>query len=323
MSRLYFGTYSKNGAEGIYSVQNGVAALAARLKDASWLTAADGYLLAVSELTGNMGEAEGELVSYRIEAGGGLKEAGRMGTGGLAPCHIAYDSPGRQGVISNYMTGNIATFSLDGCGVPKRRQVIQLAHPGEAPGHAHCAVFTKGGDRFFVCDLGLDAAIERHMAGEIRRIGLPKGAGPRHAVLSNDEKTLYVVCELSCEVMAIDSLSGAIISRHGLSDEHHSGFAAAAAIRLHPSGRLLAASLRGNNKVTLFGLLANGGIGWRKDYPVPKPVPRDIAFSKDGARLFVALQDSAGVLVYDVSPKGGLVYREEIACPGVVSVCFA
>ncbi len=315
MDSIYLGAY----ADHIYGLKDGQITQEAKLKDASWvLNTGDGYLLAVSELT----QALGELAAYRILEEGGLLETSRISTGGRAPCHIAYEAAHRYGVVSNYLTGNIKTFTLDETGMLHEMETLPLEKPGTAPGHAHSALFFGSGDHFFACDLGQDAVIVRSMTEEIRRLNLPKGSGPRHAVLSSNEKLLYVACELSCQMMVLDAETGQILSIHELRDQGYEGFAAASAIRLHTGGNVIAVSLRFNDKIIFFGLDHSGAIAWRKDHPVPPSVPREIAFSPDGEKLYVALQEGGRVLVYDVLAQGNLHLNHEILCSKVVSVCF-
>lgn len=316
---MYLGTYS----QGVYLHENNMLKLAARLHNASWVCrAGEGYLLSVSELTGQDGETEGELVLFKVRPDGMLTEASRAGTGGLAPCHILYEPDAKKALISNYLSGTVGVFSVKD-EILIKEIVLNLFDADEQPGHAHCAVSRRGFQMLYVCDLGLDAVFEidpYHC--QKTRIALPEGSGPRHAVLSADEKTLYVVCECSCEVMALDIATREIRSRHALKDLGYTGFAAAAALRLHPSGRLLAASLRGNDKVVLLRLDASGAVISREDMALNAPIPRDIAFSPDGQSLYVAYQDGGRVDVFALKPDGTLFKQNAFEAPSVVSLCF-
>ncbi len=338
---VYMGTYSDGKSNGIY--RSGLhaelcpqPALAAELRHASWLhSTPDGFLLACSELSTKDGDAEGRLVSYSIGNGGALTPVMSSGSCGLSPCHIAYAPGPRLCAVSNYADGMLTLYHLSTHGELERLECLCLADlcaSSRAP-HAHCAIFNKNADMLFVCDLGQDRVFKisiQAASGEKQttlcckeRFTLPEGCGPRHIVLSNDERIAYVVCELSNELMRIDASTGTILERHRLTDEAFSGFAAASALRMHPDQNMIAASCRGNDKVVLFGLDATNNIAWRVDHPLPYSYPRDIAFDPAGKTLWIAYERSAILSKYAILPKGQLLRTDDLQLSSPVSICFA
>lgn len=139
-----------------------------------------------------------------------------MSSGGSAPCHLALDDTARYLFVSNYMSGSLAVYLLDGNGIPLRMTDLKQ-HSGrghnlqrqEGP-HVHSAWYHDG--KVYVCDLGLDKVfcyeLDREngtLADTKEHISTPAGSGPRHSCYVPEFPTLlYIDCELSGEVLVWD-----------------------------------------------------------------------------------------------------------------------
>src|SRR5262249_12571050 len=116
-----------------------------------------------------------------------------------------------------------------------------------------------GADRIFVYAFDVTTgALTPH-----KEIELPAGYGPRHLVFSKDVRTVYVVTELTPAVVtfhwntqqgSMTQLGVTSTLPTGNPDEH-----SAAEIMLHPNGKFLYASNRGNsNTIAVFHIGPDG-----------------------------------------------------------------
>jgi 6-phosphogluconolactonase len=251
------------------------------------------------------GMPESRLHIMRAGTGGSLIEVSSIGTGGALACQAGYAPEKRLAAIAHYGSGGITLIRLGLNGEPS---LLQYACPDgqampEIP-RMHCCLFTRMENLLLVCDLGNDCIHRFDVTGKdvplayAGPLPLPTGSGPRHMVLSNDEKLAYISCELSNELIVADLRRESVVARLPLKDAGFDGFAAAAAIKWHPDGRMLAVSCRGNDQIKLF-LIDDVGI------PVPHGAistaawPRDIAFSADGRYLLAACEKAGAIQLFD------------------------
>ena len=135
--------------------------------------------------------------------------------------------------VAQYVGGNIIFLPTDSTGAispaSSSSESIELKFDwpyadGSAPNkerqdasHPHQAIQASNGD-IYICDLGSDriwVVSKSSSSLEVKGyLQAPPGAGPRHAVFSADEKHLYVLTELSSEVLIYDvdpsSAAGAV-----------------------------------------------------------------------------------------------------------------
>lgn len=293
MLRAFLGSYSDGGGEGIYRVEIDSEAgtisepvLAARQDNASWLTFADGFLLATVERPQFRGRPEGGLAVYRAAANGELALLRSYGSGSGGPCHICWGPQRRLVCVSNYVGGTFSLSRLEGQGGLAAAAHIDHNRGGPRQAHVHCCALSRDERTLFVCDLGLDRVMEydltRISQPRLRReIAFPDGSGPRHAVLSADERVLYVLCELSNELHAIDAACGEVLAHRSILSAGEEGYASA--IRLAGDGAV-AASCRGTDLIGFYEL-GKGELRLRETLRLRGSYPRDIALVGDGLLL--------------------------------------
>jgi 6-phosphogluconolactonase len=129
----------------------------------------------------------------------------------------------------------------------------------------------------------------------------------RHLILTKDENTAYVLCELSEEVLVLkkeESDQWSLVSKIAPFTPHDEG-GAAAAIRLSPdekfvyvSGRqqsvIVCLKVESDASLTAVQTISSGGLN-----------PRDFNITADGKWLISANQDTNNVLSYRRNAESG------------------
>ena len=322
MIRFYASGYAARGAVGIrecafdpQTAECTVVAECASLENPSYVLAHPRrpVLYAVEELS-----PEGRIAALATD-GGGLRKLCALPSGGADPCHLSLSPDARFLFVSNYSSGSIAVFRLDGNGVPVEMSDFAqhemdaarrgMGNPSRQEGphvhFSHC-----DGTRVFVSDLGLDAvfvygwdAARGKLIDRNECIQLPVGSGPRHFVFSADSRFLYVLCELNARIYVFTRDAGD--SWRQIQDvatvpedfRDFSGFnySAAAAIRL-VDDRTLCASNRGHDSIAVFQIAPDGKLGGRRLFSAEGRTPRD--FQVFGDYLVVANQGSGNIAVF-------------------------
>lgn len=142
------------------------------------------------------------------------------------------------------------------------------------------------------------------------------GQGVRHGVFDASGRRLYVLTELSGEMDVFDMETGGLRQVLPALPDRFSGPGMGAAVRLHPSGRFLYASLRGPDLIAVFPVRGDGRLRRPAFYPSGGKTPRDFCLTPDGRFLLACGQDDCSVCVHAVDPEtGGLrqVWRMEEA----------
>jgi len=190
--------------------------------------------------------------------------------------------------------------------------------------HVHGAFPGRNG-LVYVCDLGMDTVFVYRLgsggeAKELSRTQTPPGCGPRHAAVHPDGHAVYVLCELSQDVLtyhhrASDGKEGSSDSaalalqqtssllKGGAGDGSGSK---AGEILISPDGSALFATNRGGaqNTVTSFST-GSGSLVWVQQVQAPA-FPRGMVLVHGGSVLLVAGQSSTELVSYRVLPGAKL-----------------
>jgi 6-phosphogluconolactonase len=352
-ARVYVGTYTNDGrSRGIHAVavdrETGALrgdGLAAEAVNPSFLAlTADGRtLVAVSERTEYAGEATGAVLAFaRDPATGALTARGAQPSGGGAPCYVALDRSGRHALVANYVGGSVASLPIgaDGALGPARSVV---RHAGRGPHatrqtapHAH-SILADPANRFaLAADLGTDRVTTYRLdaaAGTLTPSGveaaLRPGAGPRHLAFAHDGRTVYVVNELdsTLSVFAYDPATGALREPRTLSTRPTgaSGDNFPADVHVHPDGRAVYVSNRGDDTLAVFAESPGGALALVQTIATGGRWPRNFALDPSGRLLLVANQRSDSIVAFAVDAATGRLTPTgaPLALPSPVCLLFA
>lgn len=278
------------------------------IDNAMWMTRVLDSLIVATELDG------GEVGSFN-------RELNRIGlsreTFGRAICHLAVSADSRTLFAVNYFGGvTLHALGSNGAVAAAHREII---YNGSGPNverqeksHPHQAVVSPDGLFLYVCDLGCDKiwvhSIEGDNLGPAAAIEVPAGSGPRHLVFHPTLPRFYLLSELDgiIRVYSGRETQWKLVASHSAIPQDFAGPPAASAIRLHPSGKTLAAAERGSDSITVFRIETNGDLAIAANFPSGGNCPRDFDFTPSGRRLVMLNQNSDNVIAFGFDPETGL-----------------
>lgn len=352
---VYVGTYTQGDGhgKGIYAYRYDAntgkttpLGVAAETVNPSWvaLHPSERFLYAVNEVGNYEGPNSGGLSAFAIDqASGKLTFLNEVPTRGGGPCFVSVDHTGKYALVANYDGGSVAVFPIlpDGKLGPATAFVQHTGHGTnperqEAP-HAHSIVLTPDNRFAIVNDLGLDEILVYKFDSTKGTLipndppfaKLAPGAGPRHFALAPDRKFAYVINEMGRTVTAfsanvhagtfqpIQSLSTLPSGFSGRNDD--------AEIEVHPSGKFLYASNRGEDSIAIYAIdPMKGTLTKTGDVPTGGKEPRSFAIDPAGKLLFAANQNSDNIVIFRIDAATGQLTPtgEKLDVPSPVCLKF-
>jgi len=279
------------------------------------------FLCAISE---GSSKRDSAVSSFGIDAATGkLRLINRQLTGGSGPCHVSIDQKGKAVLVANYNSGSVAAFPLGENGqlgpisafIQNQGSSVDASRQ-EGP-HAHCIV-TGPDDRFvYACDLGLDKILifkldadhATLVANDPAFASIKPGSGPRHIAFHPNRRFAYVISEMggTLTVYSLDSDSGALtqIEDHPLPKESKGG-SWAAEVAVHPSGKFVFGSNRGDNSIVVFRCdPETGRLKFIERDSTQGKTPRNFEVDPTGKFLLVGNQDSNSLIVFRIDENTG------------------
>ncbi|MFT3879783.1 MAG: lactonase family protein [Gemmatales bacterium] len=330
--RIYFGTYTARGSEGIYVAElDGTGKLseprlAAKVANPSFLALHPNkkWLYAVSEVETTEGKKGGGVTAFRInESDGTLSKINSQLTGGGAPCHLSLDKTGKCVMVANYSGGSVNALPIKedgslgeaasfvqhtGKSIDKQRQ--------EGP-HAH-SINVSPDNRFaFAADLGTDEIrIYRLDAAHAKltphqTVQTPAGGGPRHFAFHPNGRFAYSNNEMTSSVTtyrydeaSFDATTGMLKQLETVSTlPGEVKGNSTAEVKVHPTGKFVYVSNRGHNSIAIFAVKENGSLEPLGHASTGGKTPRN--FNLCGNFLLAANQDTGNVVVFRIDEKTG------------------
>jgi 6-phosphogluconolactonase len=325
---LFVGTYTDGASKGIYRL--GMDPATGKLSDPELAAESPSpSFLAVHpsrKLLYAVGEAGGGTVAaFSLDpASGALKFLNRQPAGGSGPCHIVIDRHGKNALVANYGSGSAAVLPVQEDGrLGGATSVVQHKGSGddrtrqEGP-HAHSINLDRANCFAAVADLGLDKVfVYRFDAdkgtltpNDPPSVSIPPRSGPRHFAFHPDGKHAYVINEMAntITVMDYDPDRGVLtpVQTVPTLPEGFKGNSWTAEVQVHPSGKFVYGSNRGQNSIAVFRCDPDTG----KLTPAGHQgegikMPRNFGIDPTGTFLVVANQDGDNLEVFRIDPQTG------------------
>jgi 6-phosphogluconolactonase len=359
----YVGTYTtKTSSKGIYAFhfdtatgQLSAMGIAAETPDPSWLVVHPNgkYLYAANEA----GKSSTISVFAIEPKTSKLTLLNQLPALGEDPCYLSFDRTGQFLLSANYTSGDSVAFEILPNGTPGTH--LESPNHGMSPNagtlgpnkerqeapHDHWIQPSLDNHFVYVADLGLDSILTFRFNPNAWKFGKPilsstsngdgfdraavlaPGTGPRHAVFSNGEHFLYVLGELKSTV-TVFAHSGEKFRSVQVISMLPAGFSGrndAAEIALHPSGKFLYASNRGDDTIAIFSVdPAKGTLAFVARVPTGGKEPRHFAIDPSGKYLLAENQHSNNIVVFKIdAATGGLTPTGQIVdVPSPVDLTF-
>ena len=251
---------------------------------------------------------------------------------GAGPCHVHCSKKGTYLFTANYTTGNVVAFPISKLGeIQPASGVFQSSGTGPIENrqkgpHTHYVSLDLKEHYLLSPDLGTDRVLIfefDHDSGILTPnpaqpfLQLAPGSGPRHLVFHPSGEIVYVVNELDATVTACryNDGNGTLTKLNTVSTvpDTYAGSKYPAAVRIHPNGKYVYASTRGDvSSIAVFQAEESGRI-YRIQVVEDVPGwPRDFNIDPSGKFLMAAGEHSNEIEVYRIDDNTGKLSKTEI-----------
>ena len=329
--RVYVGTYTGGDSEGIYSFDfdssTGATTpvkLVAEATNPSFLAVhpSGKYLFSVNETGEFDGQKSGGLTAFAVDpVSGELKSLNQVASGGGAPCHIVVDKTGKSLLTANYSGGNVCVNAIGSDGQLGQRTSLQQ-HKGSSANqqrqkepHAHSINLDPQNHFAFVADLGTDEVVIYRFDSKTQilkphaKTEVKPGSGPRHFSFHPSGKFAYLINELSntITVFRYDAENGKLDTIQTISTlpEGYAGTSYTAEVLVHPSGKFVYGSNRGDDSIAVFSIADDGRLSLVEIESTGGKTPRNFGIDPTGHFLFAENQASDSIELFKIDSITG------------------
>ncbi|MGN0998814.1 MAG: lactonase family protein [Faecousia sp.] len=192
--------------------------------------------------------------------------------------------------------------------------------PGREPygthpfSHEHCVNADRSGRLYLVCDKGQDLIYsfrldrERGRLIRIHTTQVPENFAPRYVAFhptrnfvyeNNEKQPILLAFHYDPETGGLDQMDSLNLLDNGEPGD-------CADLRMHPSGKVLYASVRGANRICVVALDEDGKMRKKQTLACDGENPRGLCLSPDGRFLLCANLGSDSISVFPVAQDGSL-----------------
>jgi 6-phosphogluconolactonase len=346
---VFVGTYTtKTESKGIYSYEFDADSgkltpkgVAVETPDPSWVAVHPNgkYAYAANEA----GKAS-TVSAFAVDAKNGkLTLLNQMPSLGEDPCYLSFDKAGKYVFVANYTSGNVVVFPIGADGrlgaatTNVRDEGMFGPNKERQEGtHAHWIEADTGNLFVYVANLGLDRVQIYKFDATKGWLGaadpppatLSPGAGPRHVAFGTGGKFMYVLGELQSTVTVLANNAQETyrsVQEISTLPKGFSGRNDAAEIAVHPGGKFLYASNRGDDTIAIFSIApTKGTLTFVARVPTGGKEPRHFAIDASGKYLLAENQLSNNIVVFKIDPAtGGLTPTGQVVeVPSPVDLTF-
>ena len=278
-----------------------------------------------------------QVAAFRLAGRSGkLSPLNRQSTAGTASCYLDVDATGRTVLLANYLTGSVASYSVQSDG-SLSKQVSFVQHHGSSidaarqkEPHAHCFVISPNNRFAYSADLGidqivcyvLDPATAKLTANQPSFVPTRPGGGPRHLTFHPNGKFMYVINELKNSVTLFDFVpdSGLLTQRQTISTlpADFAGISHTADLKITPDGKYLYGTNRGHDSIAAYRIADDGTLSLIEIKASLGKGPQNLAISKAGTLLLCANMPGNTVAVFRINADTGMLTSagEPVEIPG-------
>ena len=281
------------------------------------------WLFAVNEVRDFDGALSGAVTSFAIDrVTGELRFISRVASGGGNPCHLSVSPSDNYLFVANHEAGNIAVLPIDGTGRLSSPIDVKWDEPvDERPPHAHFVVPDSAGNFILSSDTGTDRVVVYRFKddeGRLRPNDPPwgethRGGSPRHLAFSTDGRYVFAngEADMSLSLFRYDSDVGRLHHlQHTSTVDRRSAVTSqsTAQLQVHPNGRFLYVSNRGDDDIAVFWFdnCAETVKRVANESTLGK-TPRNFSIDPTGRALYVANQNSDRVECFRINQDSGLL----------------
>ncbi|MED1625145.1 lactonase family protein [Bacillus pseudomycoides] len=341
----YIGTYTRGESEGVYSFMLDTKTatikevnLVAKLDNPTYLAISrdNKYLYSVIK-KGESGGVAAFSINNQTKK---LEELNIQVLEGASPCHVSVDKKNSMVITANYHKGTIESYIVSGEKGTLNPVTSVIEHKGSGPNkerqekaHTHYAGFTPDNKYVVAVDLGIDQLItyksNRGVLTEVNRLFVKAGSGPRHLVFHPNGRYVYIMTELSSEVIVLtyNVKDGGFKEVQYIStipkefNENNQG----SAIHISSDGRFVYTANRGHNSIAVFSVNQDSGeLTSVESVCTEGDWPRDFVLDPTGKFLVVINERTSNLVVFsrdELTGKLSLLQSDDVV-PDSVCVKF-
>ena len=294
----------------------------------------------------NAKERDGKVTAYAVDrATGSLAKLGEAPAGGAGTTYLSLDAAATTMFAANFGAGSASSIAVNPDGslgtlTSTMRATGSGPHRRQASAHAHSIVIDPSGRYALVPDLGADrvfvygfdnasGALMPDDAARPRSFAASPGSGPRHLAFGGSGAFVYVLNELTADIMVLrwHAQDGRLTLAQSvsLSTADFQGTKSGAEIAVSADGRFVYAANRGEHALQVYRADAGTGeLTLVQRMPSGGEVPWGFALHPFGRWLAVANQRSARVTLFSVDTASGMLAAtgRSVDVPAPVSVAF-
>jgi 6-phosphogluconolactonase len=261
---------------------------------------------------------------------------------GEDPCYISFDRTGKYVFVANYTSGNVVVFPIDADGklgnatanVRDEGKLGPNKERQDGP-HAHWIEAYPGNRFVYVADLGLDRVLIYNFNAAIGTLApsplsatLSPGAGSRHVAFGRHGPFVYTLGELQSTVTVFAPKGHrefVNVQQISTLPRGFSGRNDAAEITIHPNGKFLYTSNRGEDTIAIFSIdPSKGTLTFGARVSTGGKEPRHFAIDPTGTYLLAENQLSNNIVVFKIDPATGALAPtgQVVEVPSPVCIAF-
>jgi 6-phosphogluconolactonase len=265
------------------------------------------------------------ITAYSInKKTGKLTLINKQSSGGADPSYIFMDAECKHVLVADYAGGSIAVIAINSDGslgkitaniqhtgksIDPKRQTKPYAHSIQLdPTNSFALAADLGVDKLFVYKYNKNTGTLTPNDPPFAQI--TAGAGPRHFAFHPNRRFVYLLTEMGNTVItyAWDGAKGILseLQTSSTLPADFNGNSNCAEILVHPNGKFLYASNRGDDSIAVFAIdSSTGKISLVEHIPTQGNSPRNFEFDPTGKWLIVTNHKSNNAVVFSVNEETG------------------